>query len=197
VIVNRRPPMRVWGATHSTRECAESLDSTEARGFCRQDCKIIVNREDQNGPPPSSAALSGHVAIHSRVEEIGPCVDAIVDLGKSSGCVSGDNQNDVEVSLFESLANAVLHGNQQDPAKQVHVHYRFHPGKEISFVIKDEGPGFDPSRVADPTAGENIEAEHGRGILLMKTFMDEVRYENGGKEVHLRKKLSAASPSPA
>jgi anti-sigma regulatory factor (Ser/Thr protein kinase) len=65
-------------------------------------------------------------------------------------------------------------------------------------VIKDEGPGFDPARVADPTAGENIEAEHGRGILLMKTFMDEVRYENGGKEVHLRKKLlptASANPS--
>jgi serine/threonine-protein kinase RsbW len=118
-------------------------------------------------------------------------------LGKRSGCVSGDNQTEVECSLFESLANAVLHGNRQDPAKQVHIHYRFYPGKEISFVIKDEGRGFDPSRVADPTAGENIEAEHGRGILLMKTFMDEVRYENGGTEVHLRKKLPAASPSPA
>jgi anti-sigma regulatory factor (Ser/Thr protein kinase) len=151
-----------------------------------------VNREDQKVPPPMPAAMIGDVAIHSRVEEIGPCVDAIVVLGKSSGCVSGENQTDVEMSLFESLANAVLHGNHQDPAKQVYIHYHFHPGKEILFVIKDEGPGFDPSRVADPTARENIEAEYGRGILLMKTFMDEVRYEKSGTEVHLRKKLPAA-----
>lgn len=156
-----------------------------------------MNRKDQKGPPPKSAVLSGDVAIQSRVEEIGPCIDAIVVLGKSSGCVSGENQNDLEVSLFESLANAVFHGNRQDPAKQIRIHYHFHPGKEISFVIKDEGQGFDPSRVADPTVGENLEAEHGRGILIMKTFMDEVHYENGGTEVHLRKKLTATSPGPA
>jgi serine/threonine-protein kinase RsbW len=156
-----------------------------------------VNKDDQKEPRSKFTPVSGELAIESRVEAIGPCVDAIVELGKNAGCVSGDNQNDVEVSLFESLANAVLHGNQQDSAKRVHIQYLFHAGKEISFVIKDQGKGFDPARVADPTAGENLEAEHGRGILLMKTFMDEVRYENGGTEVHLRKKLNASSPSSA
>jgi len=186
--------MRVLRRTASALrpEAAEKSAAPNSRA-----ANVKVTGKNQDGVPAGSAALSGHVVIHSRVEEIGPCVDAIVDLGKSSGCVSDDNQNDLEVSLFESLANAVLHGNRQDPAKQVHVDYHFHPGKEISFVIKDEGPGFDPTQVADPTAGENIEAEHGRGILLMKTFMDEVRYENGGKEVHLRKKLPAAPTGPS
>jgi len=154
-----------------------------------------VNKDDQKEPRSKFTPLSGEMAIPSRVEAIGPCVDAIVQLGKSAGCVFGDNQNDVEVSLFESLANAVLHGNRQDAGKRVHIQYLFHAGKEISFVIRDEGEGFDPAQVADPTAGENIEAEYGRGILLMKTFMDEVRYENGGTEVHLRKKLNASSRS--
>jgi serine/threonine-protein kinase RsbW len=193
VIVKRRSAMRVLRRTAGTLrpEAAEKGAASNSRA-----ANLNVTKKNKGGVPAGSAALSGHVAIHSRVEEIGPCVDALVDLGKRSGCVSGDNQNDVEVSLFESLANAVLHGNRQDPSKQVHVDYNFHPDKEISFVIKDEGPGFDPSQVADPTAGENIEAEHGRGILLMKTFMDEVRYENGGKEVHLRKKLPPAPAGP-
>jgi anti-sigma regulatory factor (Ser/Thr protein kinase) len=60
-------------------------------------------------------------------------------------------------------------------------------GKGIFVVVKDQGQGFDPNTVPDPTAAENISADHGRGIWLMKTVMDEVSFECGGTEVRMRK----------
>ena|SRR3984893_16284494 len=60
-------------------------------------------------------------------------------------------------------------------------------GKGISLVVKDQGKGFDPNAVPDPTAAENISADHGRGIWLMKTVMDEVSFERRGTEVRMRK----------
>jgi serine/threonine-protein kinase RsbW len=57
----------------------------------------------------------------------------------------------------------------------------------VSIIIKDEGKGFDPNKVPDPTASVNLESEHGRGIYLMRKLMDEVHFEQGGAEVHMRK----------
>jgi len=71
--------------------------------------------------------------------------------------------------------------------KLVQVLCRCEPAKGISIVVKDQGRGFDPGAVPDPTAPENIGAEHGRGIWLMKSVMDEVSFECGGTEVRMRK----------
>jgi serine/threonine-protein kinase RsbW len=84
------------------------------------------------------------------------------------------------------LVNAIVHGNHEDPAKQVCVRCRCGTD-EVSIVVKDEGKGFDPDEVPNPTAPENIQSTHGRGIYLMKNLMDEVRFEQGGAVVYLRK----------
>jgi serine/threonine-protein kinase RsbW len=60
-------------------------------------------------------------------------------------------------------------------------------GKGVSIIVTDQGQGFDPNAVPDPLAAERLEAEHGRGIHLMKLAMDGVSFERGGAEVHLRK----------
>jgi serine/threonine-protein kinase RsbW len=90
------------------------------------------------------------------------------------------------MALHEALLNAIVHGNHEDPAKQVCVRCRCGID-EVSIVIRDEGQGFDPNEVPDPTAPENIQSTHGRGIYLMKKLMDEVRFEQGGAVVYLRK----------
>ena len=135
-----------------------------------------------------SESLRGSFSMPSQVSSIPSCVDKLVQLLKEAGCLA-DKQTDIEMAAFEALANAVIHGNHEDATKQVHVHYHCRPGEDIAIVVKDEGTGFSPERVPDPTAPENIEAEHGRGILMMRAFMDEVRYEAGGTELHLRMKL--------
>jgi serine/threonine-protein kinase RsbW len=75
-----------------------------------------------------------------------------------------------------------------DRQKLVHVLCRCEPGQGISVVVKDQGQGFDPNAVPDPTAAEKIGADHGRGIWVMKSVMDEVFFERGGTEVRMRKR---------
>jgi len=99
--------------------------------------------------------------------------------------------SDVEIALREALANAIIHGNHEDRLKHVHVTCRCEPD-EVSIAVKDEGSGFDINTVPDPTARENIGSVHGRGILVMKALMDEVRFEESGVAVHMRKSAGEA-----
>ena len=90
-------------------------------------------------------------------------------------------------SLREALSNAMLHGNWLDADKLVHIRCCCECGQGVFIVVRDQGPGFDPSNVPNPLAVENLGAEHGRGIHLMKLAMDEVSFERGGTEVHIRR----------
>jgi serine/threonine-protein kinase RsbW len=96
------------------------------------------------------------------------------------------------MALREALANAIKHGNARDLAKRVHLEMNVVDGW-LQIRIRDEGAGFDPSKVDDPLAPENRLRTSGRGIFYMKTFMDEVRFsrtEGGGMELVLRKNLA-------
>ena len=134
-------------------------------------------------------------SIRSAITAISPFVDKLMLFIKRCRCVPG-SEIDVEVSLREALANAVVHGNHEDPHKHVYVVCRCTPDEEVSIVVRDEGKGFNSAELPNPTAAEQLEATHGRGIYLMRTLMDEVHFERGGTEVHMRKK-SAKSDSPA
>jgi serine/threonine-protein kinase RsbW len=109
---------------------------------------------------------------------------------------SDGSELDIEMALREALANAIVHGNQQDPRKSVYVACRCTTDGEVSVTVQDEGQGFDADLVVDPTAQENRLLTHGRGIYLMKSLMDEVCFEQGGAVVHLRK-ASNARPTAA
>jgi serine/threonine-protein kinase RsbW len=98
---------------------------------------------------------------------------------------------DIEMALREALANAIVHGNQQDPRKCVYVACRCGTDGEVSITVQDEGQGFDADSVADPTTPENRLLTQGRGIYLMKTLMDEVRFEQRGAVVFMRKASNA------
>ena len=104
-----------------------------------------------------------------------------------------DGESEVEIALREALANAIIHGNHENPRKHVHVRFRCNPD-EVSIAVKDEGRGFDINEMPDPTAPENIGSGHGRGIYLMKAFMDEVRFEEDGVVVHMRKRAATVQP---
>jgi serine/threonine-protein kinase RsbW len=127
----------------------------------------------------------------SKIEAISPLVDRLMRLIKRWQCVPGA-ELDVELALREALGNAVLHGNQEHAGTKVHIRCRCLPGSEISFVVTDQGKGFDFRN----TVGNGLtsdSAQHGRGILLMKAFMDDVHFERGGSEVHMRKRARNSS----
>ena len=125
----------------------------------------------------------------SDVKAISPLLERVIRLIQESRCVPGEELA-VELALREALNNAVVHGNRLDPGKLVQVYCRCELGRELSLIVRDQGIGFDPSGIADPLALENLQAEHGRGILLMRSQMDEVSFERGGTEVHMHKTAS-------
>ena len=142
-------------------------------------------RAHQAGP-----CLELERSLPSKVAAISPFVDKLMRLIRKCGHAP-EGENDVEIALREALANAIIHGNHENPGKHVHVRCRCEPS-EITLAIKDEGSGFDIDRISDPTAPENTGSVHGRGIFLMKALMDEVRFEEGGVVVHMRKSTGEA-----
>jgi serine/threonine-protein kinase RsbW len=127
--------------------------------------------------------------IPSEITAISPLVDRLMRLIEGSHCITGE-EHDVELALREALSNAVVHGNRLDAHKLVHVRCRCKVGKGISLLVSDQGQGFDAQTVLDSMAVENLEAEHGRGIQLMKFVMDEVSFQHGGTGVHMCKRLA-------
>ena len=106
----------------------------------------------------------------------------------------------VGVAVRESVANAIKHGNKGDITKKVFVEFESSAGvvPELSIRVRDQGAGFDPEDVADPLAPENLLKGSGRGIFLIRSFMDEVvlqRAREGGMEMRMVKRAQpAASP---
>ena len=142
-----------------------------------------LNQKAHGGP---------HIALEcslpSEVTAISPFVDKLMLLLRNCGCVP-EGVSDVEIALREALANAILHGNHEDRRKHVHVACRCEPD-EVSIEVKDEGKGFDINHVPDPTTPENIGSVHGRGIHVIRALMDEVRFEEGGAVIHMRKRAT-------
>jgi serine/threonine-protein kinase RsbW len=108
----------------------------------------------------------------------------------------------VGVAVRESVANAIKHGNKNDATKRVFVDFANTVGAapELSIRVRDQGEGFDPDEVADPLAPENLLKGSGRGIFLIRSFMDEMvlqRAPEGGMEMRMVKRVQpAGAPDP-
>jgi serine/threonine-protein kinase RsbW len=92
----------------------------------------------------------------------------------------------IRMAIEEALVNAIKHGNQMDPRKGVRVIYRIR-SERFDISITDQGPGFDPSEIPDPTAPENLERPCGRGLLLIRHYMTGVSFEHGGNTIDMHK----------
>jgi serine/threonine-protein kinase RsbW len=92
--------------------------------------------------------------------------------------------SNILISLTEAVNNAIIHGNRLDDKKNIVVSYRKKP-HSIQLYISDEGSGFDPVQIPDPTSEERIECEGGRGVFLMKQLTDEIHFLDQGRTVQL------------
>lgn len=92
------------------------------------------------------------------------------------------------ICLTEAVNNAMIHGNRMDEGKEIMVSC-YEKDHQIQFVISDEGSGFDPQKLPDPTCEERIETEGGRGVFLMKQLTDEIHFLNQGRTVKLMWKI--------
>ena len=125
-------------------------------------------------------------SLPSRIAAISSFVNQLMRFILKFRSADG-SEIDIETALREALANAVIHGNEENSYKRVYVDCRCYMDGEVSITVRDEGQGFNSEEVANPTTPENLLCTHGRGIYLMKTLMDEVSFEDGGAVVRMRK----------
>ena len=122
---------------------------------------------------PSDTAAG--MAVQNRI------LDTLEGMGYTDRDLFG-----MRLALEEALVNAIKHGNKLSDDKVVKVACKLN-GRSARVVIRDQGEGFDPGDVPDPTADENLDRPCGRGIMLMRSFMTEVSYADRGREVTLVK----------
>lgn len=123
------------------------------------------------------------IQIPSLIENI-RIIESFIDNAKDRFNIDDDIYGNIMIAVTESVNNAVKHGNKEDKDKNVNLSL-FMKDHCISFIIEDEGDGFDYNNLQDPTAPENIDKVGGRGIFLMKHLSDEVHFLNNGKSVEL------------
>jgi len=126
----------------------------------------------------------------SRIEAVAEAAAAVSEFLNRVG-ISEDVAFGIDMAVREAVTNAVLHGNKLDSAKFAEVNVKKSP-EILEIDVHDQGKGFNPSEVADPTKDENILKTSGRGIFFMRNFMDEVNWSinpGGGTTVRMIKKL--------
>jgi len=128
--------------------------------------------------------------LASRIEAVNEAATAVAGLVTPSG-IGDEAAFGIDIAVREAVTNAVLHGNQLDESKFVEIHVKSSP-QVVEIYVHDQGSGFDPLAVPDPTKAENILKTSGRGIFLMRNFMDEVEWSihpRGGTTVHMVKRI--------
>jgi serine/threonine-protein kinase RsbW len=113
-------------------------------------------------------------------------VEQIMEVVREQQCAE-NAEFEIEVSLYEALANAVEHGCGHDPEKRVEIVVACEEHRGMIIIVRDPGKGFDPASVPSPVVGKNLYADSGRGIFLINQLMDEVRFEKNGTEIWMIK----------
>jgi serine/threonine-protein kinase RsbW len=130
--------------------------------------------------------------MESTLESVNKAEEMANQMAARAG-LEEDIRGGVSMAVREAMINAVLHGNAYDSAKRVNLSFE-QTGEEFIVTISDEGKGFVPEEVPDPLAPENLLKQSGRGIFLMRAFMDEVRFRklDRGTEIVLIKRLQSS-----
>lgn len=140
----------------------------------------------KNYKEPTNEYKTIEINIPSDIELIRGVSTRILEEAFSNGIINKENEMPIRLALDEALANAIEHGNNYGVQKLVNIKCTFASDK-LEITIKDEGRGFSPEAVFDPRDEENILASGGRGIFLIKCYMDEVKFNKQGNEITMIK----------
>ncbi len=156
--------------------------------------KLMTDISSSSGRPPQSCDFHAEkldlklsVTLAADRDAVDPVVRSVMQVVRDVRCAPG-REDDIELALTEALANAVVHGAKSDPSKIIECDVACDGQSGILIVVRDPGPGFDPSQIANPCHGENIYSNHGRGIYLINQLMDEVQFHKNGTEIHMLKR---------
>lgn len=132
------------------------------------------------------------LTLPSRLDQVAVAQDRVAQ------CVTVHRYSDqvafaIRLAIDEAVTNAIRHGNGGDEDKQVHIQGEF-TDQRMRLTVCDEGGGFDPDHLPDPTAEENLALPHGRGVMLMRAYMTEVHFNESGNCVTLVKDRDCPKP---
>lgn len=139
-----------------------------------------------SGLLPACSACKLDVTIPANPNAINGVVDGVMQIAREMKCAEG-SEYQIELALREALANAIVHGCENDPDKKVECCVACTENSDVMIIVRDPGAGFDPKTVPNPLAPENLNSTHGRGIYLINQLMDEVSFERNGAEIRMRK----------
>jgi GAF domain-containing protein len=140
---------------------------------------------------PFCSACQFDIVIPADPTAISSVTDGVAQALRNKPGVVG-HEFEIELALQEALANAIRHGCQGDPTKYIRCFVTYEDAGDVLIVVRDPGPGFKVTDVPNPLEGTNLFKGSGRGIFLINQLMDEVRFADGGRELHMRKRLNAA-----
>ncbi|MHA7130494.1 ATP-binding protein [Algoriphagus namhaensis] len=123
------------------------------------------------------------ISIPSLIDNI-KIVESFIDNARDKFEIDDDIYGNIMISVTECVSNAIIHGNGKNKDKLVHLELTMQD-EVLTFIISDEGEGFDTNELKDPTEPENIEKTGGRGIFIIKHLTDDFKYEDGGKKATL------------
>jgi len=150
-----------------------------------------VNR--LSGLLPACSVCKLDVTIPADPNAISGVVDGVMQIAREMKCAQG-SEFQIELALREALANAIVHGCNNDPTKKVECCVACTESSDVVIVVRDPGVGFSPSAVPSPLATENLHSDHGRGIYLINQLMDEVSFDRNGAEIRMRKAAASSAP---
>jgi serine/threonine-protein kinase RsbW len=120
------------------------------------------------------------VSDFESLDQVGHIVEELTQTAD----LDEEAQDALMLGLSEAVANAIMHGNKQDPNKWIHLRAERVEGN-LEVTVEDEGDGFDPDQVPSPLTTDNRMRQGGRGVFLMRTYCKDVRYSNGGRALTL------------
>jgi serine/threonine-protein kinase RsbW len=135
----------------------------------------------------------GRIVLASRLDEVSRAESEVLRAAEECG-FEGADRFAIKLALEEALANAIKHGNKSDPSKRVTLEFAADPDR-LRITVHDEGPGFDPRQIPDCTLDENLEKPSGRGVMLMRAYMNDVVFNKSGNCVTLVKWRGGKNPA--
>jgi serine/threonine-protein kinase RsbW len=98
--------------------------------------------------------------------------------------IGDENYGNILVAVTEAVSNAIYHGNRLNPSKSVNFFYE-NKDNNLCFTVEDQGSGYNPDTLPDPTDPQNLEVPHGRGVFLMRKLTDDIKFLDEGRKVEL------------
>jgi serine/threonine-protein kinase RsbW len=177
--MDKRPPAKIVDSDSELRSVLEHALRSNGQ-------PVVATREDETSNSEGVSRI--FIDLPSDLALLEPVADYLTKRIEQIWSIPADRCVSLSITLREALVNAIQHGNHSDPAKLVRITAQV-SDDEAEFSVEDEGVGFDPRDVPDPQDPRNLFRSSGRGVLFIRSLMDEARYD-GNRLTMIKRRAS-------